>query len=158
MTQVTLPGEPKSHAYNNAQAHVDSIVACYQLMQLCDQSWSVDTTDLTVDMVSIIGELLWNEGDGPMALRDALEQYVQEQHLDIRKHGTASPWSDEWEISHYEILLTTGGPALWMTIEPGLHNVKMIYQEWGIPEHSLPLDSDERDALRWYAACLGLDA
>ena len=80
--QVTLPGEPKSQGYNNAQAHVDSIVGAYALVR-ASQGNFVDWDIIGPEGRDLLPELLWNDGDGTMVLREAVEQYCIEQPLSI---------------------------------------------------------------------------
>ena len=151
MTQVTLPGEPKSHGYTNAQAHVDSIVAALALVRLAESATAdIDMIDCTVDMVSLLGDLTWNVGDGRMALVDAITEYLIEQPLSITERGHRNSWSDGWEVDYVDILLTTGGPHLHLEVTPD-QLVRVIYQDFGSPEHSLPTTEDEREALAWFA-------
>ena len=87
--QVTLPGEPKSQGYNNAQAHVDSIVAALALVRLSERSAIVDPADLTADAwAELARDCLWNEGDGSFALRDAIQRL---HHCAAPQHHRARP-------------------------------------------------------------------
>ena len=150
--QVTLPGEPKSQGYNNAQAHVDSIVAAKALATLAQNSTIVDPTDFTADMAELARDCLWNEGDGSFALRDAISDYIIAQPLSITERGHRNSWSDGWETDHFEILLSTGGPSLVLRCAPDSRQVDVVYQDFGSPEHSLPTTEDEREALTWFAS------
>ena len=73
--------------YNNAQAHVDSIVAALALVRLSERSAIVDPTDFTAD-IELARELLWNEGS--FALRDAISDYIIAQPLSITERATAT--------------------------------------------------------------------
>ena len=147
---VTLPGEPKTHGYTNAQAHVDSIVGAYSLVRACNGNF-VDWDIVGPEGRDLLPELLWNDGDGTMVLREAAEQYCIDQPLSITEHGHRTSWSDGWETDHFEILLSTGGPHLHLEVTPD-QLVRVIYQDWGTPEHSLPTTDDERGALAWFAS------
>ena len=152
---VTLPGEPKTQGYNNAQAHVDSIVAALALVRLSERSAIVDPADFTSDMAELARDCLWNEGDGSFALRDAINDYIIAQPLSTTERGHRNSWSDGWETDHFEILLTTGGPHVHLEVTPD-QLVRVIYQDWGTPEHSLPTTEDEREALAWFASLVAV--
>ena len=155
---VLLPGEPVSHAHANAAAHLSTICAAHALATLAQNSIFVDEVDCTVDMVSLIGELSWNAGDGSDALRDAIEQYLQDMPLCVEQFAKKSHWSEDWQLTHYEVLLTTGGPACRFWYDPSDNEVRMEHQDWGTPWRELPLDQDDIHALQWFAGVLGLES
>ena len=71
---VLLPGEPVSHAHANAAAHLSTIVAAHDLEGLSRNVTIIDAQlDLTIDMVSLIGDLSWNAGDGSAVFQRAAE-------------------------------------------------------------------------------------
>ena len=154
----SLPGSPKSHAESNAQAHVDEIVAAHALTTLAQQSTDVDQIDCTVDMVSLLGELSWNAGDGSMALQDALQQHCQDKPLSCEAFGRKPAWNESWITTHYEILLTTGGPACKLWCDPDDMEVRMYHQDWGTPWQQINLTDEEIEALQWFVGVLGVDA
>lgn len=156
----SLPGTPKSHAERNAQAHVDEIVAAFGLHNLAGASTDIDRADIGVDMVSLIGELSWNAGDGAMALRDAIEQHCQDKPLSFRRHGYSDDlWNDSaWVTEYVEICLTTGGPALFLHVDPQDWSVSIAFQDWGTQRQYLPLSPQETEALQWFVCLLGIDA
>lgn len=154
---VLLPGEPVSHSHSNAAAHLSTIKAAYDLVRLSENVTIIDAQlDLTIDMVSLVGDLSWNAGDGISALRDAILQYLQDMPLSVESFAKKSHWSEDWQLTHYEVLLTTGGPACRFWFDPSDDEVRMEHQDWGTPWHELPLDADDVIALQWYAAVLGL--
>ena len=75
--------------------------------------------------------------------------------LSITERGHRNSWSDGWETDHFEILLTTGGPHLHLEVTPD-QLVRVIYQDWGTPEQSLPTTEDEREALAWFASLVAV--
>ena len=102
-------------------------------------------------MAELARDCLWNEGDGSFALRDAISDYIIAQPLSITERGHRNSWSDGWETDHFEILFTTGGPHLHLEVTPD-QLVRVIYQDFGSPEHSLPTTEDEREALAWFSS------
>ena len=155
---VLLPGEPVSRAHANAAAHLSTIVAAHDLVRV-SESFSDITPELdcTVDMVSLIGELSWNVGDGSASLRDAIEEYLLQMPLDVEQFAKKSHWSEDWQLTHYEVLLTWGGPSCRLWFDPSDGEVRMQHQDWGTPWRELPLDQDEIHALQWFASVLGLE-
>ena len=154
---VLLPGEPVSHSHSNAAAHLSTICAAWDLVRVSETLSDITPElDCTVDMVSLIGELSWNAGDGSASLRDAIEEYLLQMPLAVEQFARKSHWSEDWQLTHYEVLLTTGGPAcrFWYDCDC----VKMQHQDWGKPWSDLPLTVDEVHALEWFARVLGLDA
>jgi len=154
----SLPGTPKSHAEQNAQAHVDEIVAAFGLHNLAGASTDIDRADIGVDMVSLIGELSWNAGDGAIALRDAIEQHCLDKPLSCEAFGRKLTWHDAWITTHYEILLTTGGPACKLWCDPHDQVVRIYHQDWGTPWQQIHLTDEEIEALQWFVGVLGIDA
>ena len=155
---VLLPGEPVSHSHSNAAAHLSTIVAAHDLVRLSETFIFYDEHDMTIDMVSLLGELSWNAGDGNDALRDAIDQYLHDMPLSVEQFARKSHWSEDWQLTHYEVLLTTGGPACRFWFDPSDNEVRMEHQDWGTRWSELPLDQDDIHALQWFAGVLGLDA
>lgn len=156
---VLLPGEPVSHSHANAAAHLSTIKAAHDLVRVSETLSDITPElDCTVDMVSLIGELSWNAGDGSAALRDAVEQYLLEMPLSVEEFARKTHWSEDWQLTHYEVLLSTGGPACRFWYDPRDGEVRMEHQDWGTPWRELSLFSDDIAALQWYAAILGLEA
>ena len=156
---VLLPGEPVSHAHSNAAAHLSTICAAWDLVRV-SESFSDITPELdcTVDMVSLIGELSWNAGDGSDALRDAIEEYILQMPLCVEQFAKKSHWSEDWQLTHYEVLLTWGGPSCRLWFDPVDGEARLEHRDWGTRWCSLTLDQDDIHALQWFAAVLGLDA
>ena len=156
---VLLPGEPVSHSHSNAAAHLSIICAAWDLVRVSETLSDITPElDCTVDMVSLIGELSWNVGDGAASLRDAIEQYLQDMPLCVEQYARKSHWSEDWQLTHYEVLLTTGGPACRFWYDPSDDEVRMEHQDWGTPWRELRLDQQEIRALQWFAQVLGLES
>ena len=63
-----------------------TIVAAHALVRLSENVTIIDAQlDLTIDMVSLIGELSWNPGDGSAALRDVIEEYILQMPLCVEQ-------------------------------------------------------------------------
>ena len=157
-TMPSLPGTPKTHAERNAQAHVDEIVAAHGLHNLAGASTDIDRADIDVDMVSLIGELSWNAGDGSASLRDAIVERCMETPLSCEAFGRKPAWNESWITTHYEVLLSTGGPACKLWCDPDDWEVRIYHQDWGTPWQQIHLTDEEIEALQWFVCLLGLDA
>ena len=88
---------------------------------------------------------------------DALRERLQEGPLSVLVRGDwYAPGSDRTDVEaeEFEILLTTGGPALRIRGEIGLYCApeapRLQYQEWGAPWTDLALTKEEREALATY--------
>ena len=129
LTQHYAQSEPKTQGHDNAQAHVDSIVGAYALVR-ASQGAFVDWDIVGPEGRDLLPELLWNDGDSTMALREAAEQYCIDQPYGIAEAMPANGWSDGWEVDHAVILLTTGGfTCIWRVTPDQL--VRVVYQDWG---------------------------
>ena len=156
---VLLPGEPVSHSHSNAAAHLSTIKAAHDLVRVSETLSDITPElDCTIDMVSLIGDLSWNAGDGSDALRDAIEQYLQEIPLSVEQFAKKSHWSEDWQLTHYEVLLTWGGPSCRFWYDPSDGEVRIEHQDWGTRWSELPLDADDVIALQWFAGVLGLES
>ena len=99
-----------------------------------------------------------NETDAPWNDRDAAEQTAQETALSVQ---VRSDWhqpgdAPDGDSGEYELLLTTGGPALRIigSLEYGEpRSARMEWQDWGTPWTVYPVSGDEEDALLTFARC-----
>ena len=155
-----LPGTQASHSERNAQGHLDGIVAAKALASLAQQSVAdIDFTDCDAEMRCLItNELCWNVGDGRLALDDALQQWCCDKPLAVERFAKASHWRQDWQLTHFEVLFSTGGPALKLWFDPYDSEVRLMHQDWCTPWKELPLTAEEVEALQWYGAVLGLES
>ena len=135
-------------AERNAQAHVDSIAGCYQLYNASRSS--IDWDVVGTEGRDILPELLWNDGDGSMALQDAVREYCVEQPLDVTDHGTRNRHDNTWSVDSVVILLTVGGPTLYLRCDEDGLDPQMHYSQQGMADQTLPLTDLEREALEWF--------
>lgn len=157
--RATLPGEPLTHAEQNAQAHVNDILGlwhAYHFDPAKDQR-----SDLDPHANDIIAEYGWDVSEMTAAdLRDAVTQVVYETPLSCRYSmswdvGSAPNASEPEEM---EIVLTTGGPALWIVCSFGHANIiccpMVICSEHGTGEVRYHLNADETLAIQWFCGLL----
>ena len=122
----------------------------------------MDTQDLErarseaeAQLHSIIGMVEALDTDNDADLEEA-QQNIQDDPLSIQvRSDWHSPGSSSEELTEYEILLCTGGPATRIIGKLGQHNEPidacLQFQDWFTPWTDYECDSDEQDALIKYA-------
>lgn len=91
--------------------------------------------------------------------RDAARQEVEEGPLSVTvRDGWRTPGAKPEGPEEYEILLSTGGPALriygqLVTFDQPGDDPRLQWQDWGVPWTDYPLDGEEREAVATYARC-----
>ena len=93
--------------------------------------------------------------------REAAREEAQSAPLSVQvRNGWYGPGdSQQGEPSEYEILLSTGGPALRITgdldnDEPEIGGrMELQWQDWGTPWTSLPLSDAELSAVQAFVSC-----
>jgi hypothetical protein len=150
ITAPTLPGTPASYGEQNAQAKVDSLVGINQIL-IATQATIFEAESLGAEAQDVISDLLWNVEDGAESLRDAAQQYLQEQPLSIKAIGHNFGWgADTWEIDHHEILLTFGGPTCWVQVDADDQVAVYFFDDHHVKQ-SLRLTDEETEALQAFA-------
>ena len=86
-----------------------------------------------------------------------LSSTCSQMPLAVEQFARKSHWSEDWQLTHYEVTLTTGGPACRFWYDPADREVRMEHQDWGTRWNELMLDQQEIHALQWFAAILGLE-
>jgi len=102
-----------------------------------------------VELVQAIKDAAANEE------KEAAEQAVYEDALSVTvRSGWHTP-GDKGELEEYQILLSTGGPAVRIVGEFGRFNDpssgQVQYQDWATPWTPYPLTEDEQAAVLEYA-------
>ena len=86
---------------------------------------------------------------------DDLNESLDQDPLSVLVRSGWEPNPDEWSPAEYEILLTTGGPALRIRGELDVLaepiSARLQYQDWGTPWTELVTDASGYEALRQYA-------
>jgi hypothetical protein len=143
--------KPRSHAEQNAEGHAESILALYRGYTALEEGAS------EVDI----------EGY-PVTSSDDVTERAQETALSVQVRGDwHAPGAEEGaEAVEFNILLTTGGPALRILGALSEHGYavpdesKMQHQDWGtpwtdyLPEAANADDWD--DAWAWFLGCFYL--
>ena len=158
--RTILPGEPATHAEQNAKAHIDDIVGLWRLsfFDPATDSYFADVDPHAKDVADDYG---WNVPEMTAAdLQDAITQAVSELPLSVRYMLTwnagEKPNTDEPE--EMEVVLTTGGPSLWITCAFGYDQIicdPAVYcSEAGTGQIRYSLSSDEQLAVQWMLGVL----
>lgn len=120
-----------NHAEQQAVAQMESIVEMVANLQLAQESNDLEHVDV-----------------------EEAQQAIQEDPLSVQ---VRSDWRDvgaEAEDVEFIILLCTGGPAVRIIGDIGLHgqpeHPRLQYQDWGTPWTEYFPSSEQRDALQTY--------
>lgn len=130
-----------NYAEQNAKGWLESIVEMVAALKAFDDEDREDETPVTID------------GD-VMESRDDVEQRIQESPLSVQVRGGWHNVGEEAEDEEFEILLTTGGPALRIIGDLGQYRAperpRLQYQDWGTPwtEYIIPFDDPQHDEKR----------
>ena len=137
-------------AESNAAAWAETINDFYAISQFCDGT--LEGRDLTVSAKRLMRDLGFN-GDNQSDVEESLREQVQDSPLSVLvRSGWCAP-GEQSEPEEWEILLSTGGPALRLVGdfnrcgEPC--SCRLQYQDWGTlwTEHF----GADQDALCWFA-------
>lgn len=143
-----------THAEQNAQGHADAIAAAYEAHQFCAEEG--EGRYLTREAKAVLKELGY-DGTNHTDLLEAIEEQAREQPLSVCVR--CSEWQDpcasqDLSPDEYQILLSTGGPALRIVGELNAHcepcSARLQHQDWGTPWTEY-LNGVDRDALLWFA-------
>lgn len=134
----------KSHAESNADAHADTILELYRAWKQLDEG-EKDTVEADGCDFTDASELIDHARDGILS-------------LEVRENWHAP--GENGEINEFNILLTTGGPALRIVGglgscgRPSSGAASFQIQDWGIPwtdyNPKAASENDWDDAFDWY--------
>lgn len=146
MTTATME---VSHAEANAKGWANTISNAYDACQFCTEGG--EGRDLSREVKALLHEHAYN-WDNADEVAEAIEEQMRESVLSVEvRSGWQSP-GEHLEEAEYQILLSTGGPALRLRGELDEHSqpyrVFMEHQDWGTP-WTLCFDVD-REALMWF--------
>jgi hypothetical protein len=147
---TTTPTRELSHAETNAQGWAETISAAHEAHQFCMEEG--EGRHLTREAKALLHELSF-DGTNHDQVREAIEEQTRESALSV---SVRSDWSDPGEplmSSEFQILLSTGGPALRLVGDLDIYaepkRVRMEHQDWGTPWTEW--NDVDTDALRWFA-------
>jgi len=135
--------EETNHAEQNAIGHASSMIEAYHLHQKFEEDRHCGPLDYDGSEV--------NDDD-------ELRERVQEEALSVQVRGPFHDPGAKVEDDEFEILLSTGGPALRIIGDLGRFNQperpKMEWQDWGTAWTFFYSDlEDYEDALTWFCSC-----
>ena len=156
LVSPSLPGQPASPAEEQLIAKLERIDALHQIAHLGRNTLFVTLSELDHDLQEIIGELLWNDGDGGIALAEAAEEAARELPLEITYCGYWHP-GEPPEAGPVQITLTVGGPTCWLTGALDAHD-QIIPSEtschfhWGADKGECFVPAHYHESLKWFSS------
>lgn len=116
------------------------------------EAWAGENPDEAEELADLLSDI---SVDGEQLDEDAIRERIEESPLSVQvRGGWHSPGdNDGTEAEEYEILLSTGGPALRIVgdLSGGQPtSARLEYQDWGTPWTEHITTGDDHDALlRW---------
>lgn len=142
-----------TNAEQNAKAHAEEIEAAYEAWDFCNDDGTTAGRTLSRDAKRVLRDHQF-DGTNYEQTRDAIEQTMRETPLsvDVRSCWTAP--SEPFEPGEFQILLSTGGPALRIIGDLSVYNepigAHLQHQDWGT--RWLDWHACDTDALRWFVS------
>ena len=128
-----------NHAESNAKAWLESIIEMTNALTAFED-------DEREEPVTIDGDI--------MNSRDDVVQRIEESPLSVQVRGGWHDVGAQAEDEEFEILLSTGGPALRIIGEIGQFNApqrpRLQYQDWGTPWTEYIAVGEDHDALQTF--------
>lgn len=148
--------EQLSHAEQNAEGWSDEITAAWKAFGFCVEGG--EGKYLSTEAKAVLKELGY-DGTNRDAVAESIEDSMREAPLsvDIREGWHSPGQSASMEPTEFQILLTTGGPALRIMgeLDQWSQPARCWFeiQDWGTPWTRYYSRSAERaTALRWFAS------
>lgn len=148
---MTTATQDISHAEANAKGWMDGIAAAYEAHQFCAEEG--EGRYLSREAKALLHELGY-DGENHNSTAEAIEEQMRGSPLAVDVRSGWQSAGGELVAEEFQILLSTGGPALRLTGEldedSQPYRVFMQHQDWGTPWTQC-FDVD-RDALMWFAS------
>ena len=143
------------HATENGKRHAEAIEAAHTAVDwLQTPEHRRDGSDLTDAARALLRDVEWDGEDADAAV-EAIEEQMRESALIVTVRSDWTVPGEALEPAEFEILLSTGGPALrivgpidWVTLRHGSSHGRMETQDWGTPWRQF--FDIEGDALEWF--------
>ena len=156
-----------THAEQNAQGWLETIrehVDCMnadrnRLEELRDErdgaddfaQWSLDNPEEAEELAQLVAEVTI---DGEETDEDAIREQIEESPLSVQvRGGWHAPGETEDGPEEFEILISTGGPALRIIGELDEHcqptRARLEHQDWGTPWTEFHAGDDYDALLQW---------
>lgn len=149
-------GEGLSHAEQNAEAWSDHITAAWEACDFCRERW--EGRYLSTEAKAVLKEHGY-DGTNHNAVSDLIQEGMQESALsvDIREGWRSPGERASMEPTEFQILLSTGGPALRIMGELDQWSQParcwLEHQDWGTPwVRHFSRSAERAIALRWFAS------
>jgi hypothetical protein len=151
MTTATLTDAHRA-AFFEARATMQTIEALYDLAMFASaRDWGIE--DLAPASAAFAADQNWDLHSLPDDLAEAVREFAQEMPLSVLVRSDWHAPGAEFEPAQFELLLSTGGPAVRIIGELDHHKQpyrpQLQYQDWGIPwtDHT----ESKVDWLEWFA-------
>ena len=154
LVSPSLPGQPASPAEEQPIAKLERIDALHQIAHLGRNTLFIELASLAVELQEIIDELLWNDGDGGIALAEAAEEAARELPLDVEYFGRwaagTTPTADG-----VSVCLCFGGPTVRISTSID-HRGNCVAEEtegqfsWGGQSGTIDAPAHYHDSLEWF--------
>jgi hypothetical protein len=155
-TTTTAPTSTDQHrdAFFAARGTMQEIETLWELATFADRPFAGDLEDLSPTAARFAESEGWDlAGATRDSISEAVTEYARELPLSVLVRSDWHTPGSEFEPAQFELLLSTGGPAVRVLGEldsyrepyrPGLQ-----FQDWGIPWMDHP--ESNVDALLWFA-------
>lgn len=157
MTEQQAPWVDKQReAFFSARATMQTINTLWELSFFAERPFDGDLEDLSLTAKQFASEQGWEIDGNRDRLADSINEFAGEMPLSVLVRS-------DWHLpepgkatvpSEFEILLSTGGPAIRITgdldsyVQP--YRAQLQYQDWGVPWTDFP--ESNCDALNWFAS------
>jgi len=165
--------EHADHAYENARMGMASILGMVQRLEHaqdqdsdCGKDFDTQAEHCPITPEESEAGSGWGASDFTLPEiwdeyhdQEQAEQHIQEDALsiEVRDNEWATPGQAGYSPTQFQILLTTGGPALRIMGELDEHQEPrrawLEYQDWGTPWTEYHGDNASQDALLAYSLC-----
>jgi hypothetical protein len=152
MTATLAPTDAHRAAFFSARATMQTIEALYDLaMYASARDWSID--DLAPTSAALAAENDWDLLAPFNQLADQVTDFARDMPLSVLVRSDWHAPGSEFTPVQFELLLSTGGPAVRIIGDLDHHTEpyrpQLQYQDWGIPWTDHP--ESKVDWLEWFA-------
>jgi hypothetical protein len=154
MTSIATPKtDQHREAFFAARGTMQTLETLWELGTFADRPYPGDLEDLSPTALRFVEAEGWDIEAPRDALSEAITDYARELPLSVLVRSDWHAPGSESTYAQFELLLTTGGPAVRVLGdldsygEP--YRPQLQYQDWGIPWTDHP--ESNCDALLWFA-------
>ncbi len=153
MTTAPVPTDQHRDAFFSARGTLQIIETLWELAFYADRPYDGDREDLSARALAFAESEAWDLDDRD-ALGETVREYAQAMPLSVLVRSDWHAPGSASSYSQFELLLSTGGPAVRIIgeldsyCEP--YRPQLQYQDWGIEWTDHP--EARHDPLQWFAA------